>query len=616
MIFDEYRNPRPAGVTAPPTAPVAPPAAKRSARGVGGVGPNFLSPVPQAPQILLNQTNPTNAAMVANGQNPFHPIPNVNAPAFTTSPGAAPRTNGVPFVMPPEPIAATTSPGAAPPAAPQAAPRAAAAPYSGDPMNPSVQRVLPNTVETPPKPITGGPTIPGTATAQPTVARGTGFTVAPPPVAPSIGQRAMGAVKASAGPGMILASAIPEQLNVGKVLANPNADGVDVANQQVQSGTRMLSAGLGAVAGGTMGAATGPLAPVLAPLGAIAGGAYGYYAADKAIEGGRNLAGVDPRAPVDRLPAAAAEAPQPPVAPAVAPTATAARPNSMGQGYDDPRRVDRDPSRASLGVSRDFTNELNAVPQNLPGDLRKGAIYKTVDPKTGQPTYSGIDVAANAQMVDGKGATTAQRGGVTTLDMSEGRAQVQRELARIDADKAKEATRMDEQELAAQMQAGNTTAARAIRGRMKRQAEKTAADTTAATTGETQKLARDKFNLDAQGAALDNKSKARLGVLQDAVFNAKTPKDQAAAEDKLRAFQGKYEKQATDEYAYAPGGQEVDPATGTTVTRPGVIFNKRTGAIAPGQAGAKAAPEFVPNKVYVDAKGNRAKWDGKQFVPA
>jgi quercetin dioxygenase-like cupin family protein len=55
---------------------------------------------------------------------------------------------------------------------------------------------------------------------------------------------------------------------------------------------------------------TGPAAPIAVPLGALAGGAYGYWAANKAIEGGRNAAGVDPRTPVDQLAA-------PPAAPIV-----------------------------------------------------------------------------------------------------------------------------------------------------------------------------------------------------------------------------------------------------------------------------------------------------------
>ena len=53
------------------------------------------------------------------------------------------------------------------------------------------------------------------------------------------------------------------------------------------------------------------------------------------------------------------------------------------------------------------------------------------------------------------------------------------------------------------------------------------------------------------------------------------------------------------------------------VTQPGVIYNKRTGQLAPQtQTAAKPAQNFEAGKVYTDAKGNRARWDGKQFVPA
>ena len=53
------------------------------------------------------------------------------------------------------------------------------------------------------------------------------------------------------------------------------------------------------------------------------------------------------------------------------------------------------------------------------------------------------------------------------------------------------------------------------------------------------------------------------------------------------------------------------------MTQPGVIYNKRTGQLAPQtQTAAKPAQNFEAGKVYTDAKGNRARWDGKQFVPA
>lgn len=100
------------------------------------------------------------------------------------------------------------------------------------------------------------------------------------------------------------------------------------------------------------------------------------------------------------------------VQPRAASTAPAPRPiDRTGQGYDDPRRVNADPSRANLGASRDFTNELGAVPKDLPSDLREGVIHKTIGPN-GTTVYSGRNVGADAQFVDGMGKTIAPRGGV------------------------------------------------------------------------------------------------------------------------------------------------------------------------------------------------------------
>ena len=102
-------------------------------------------------------------------------------------------------------------------------------------------------------------------------------------------------------------------------------------------------------------------------------------------------------------------------APAAPAAAAPARPtNFRGNGFDDPRLVSADPSRGSLGPSRDFTKELASVPAQLPGDLRQGVIYKTMD-ANGRPVYSGTNVGAGAQFVDGKGATTGSRGTVSTV---------------------------------------------------------------------------------------------------------------------------------------------------------------------------------------------------------
>lgn len=130
-----------------------------------------------------------------------------------------------------------------------------------------------------------------------------------------------------------------------------------------------------------------------------------------------------------------------------------------------------------------------------------------------------------------------------------------------------------------------------------------------------QQIEKDRNSTLNQGTALDNQAKQQMLAAQTELANAKTPEQEAAAEKKLRALQGKYGKDMPEQYAYAPGGQEFDPVANAVVTRPGVIYNKVTGETKqqPQQAQKQT---FEVNKVYTDSKGNRAKWDGKQFVPA
>lgn len=112
------------------------------------------------------------------------------------------------------------------------------------------------------------------------------------------------------------------------------------------------------------------------------------------------------------------------------------------------------------------------------------------------------------------------------------------------------------------------------------------------TTGQ-QQIEKDRNSTLNQGSALDNQAKQQVLAAQQELANAKTPEQEAAAEKKLRALQGKYGKDLPEQYAYAPGGQSIDPVTGQAVTQPGVIFNKATGEIKqPGQQGGnqKAAP--------------------------
>ena len=531
----------------------------------------------------------------------------INAPAYTTSPGAAAPTNAIKYAMPPEPIAATTSPGAAPvqpslPPGPRAAPQSAVK-FSGDPLYPNSQGPAPSRPQTPPTPITGGPTIPGTAPARPdAVMRGAGFTIATPKAPPTMGAQAVQMLKASGNPALGAAALIPEQIDVARVAANPNATKVDVATQQFQGFGRFGAAGAGALTGAAVGA---PLGPFGSAVGAVAGGALGYYAADKAIEGGRNLVGTDPRAPVDRLPAAGAL----PAAPA--PAVAAPYPETVGNrqlaSQVSPQAVAEsvaNPSNPAGAVTR-IGNSYSGAP-GISGDIsingktpKGGFVSGTGD---GTFTYGGTGGGSGGgggvsdQALSAARMAAAQRGDVEGIKAS---------YAAQGQDFGPKVNAVD-----ALMNNGKPMTAKKAAAIAALQASATGAETAKASGA----IAAKKAGAETEGLTLDNKGKARLGALQDKVANAKTPAEQVAAEDKLRAFQGKYEKPVADEYAYAPGGQVVDPATGTVTTQPGVIFNKRNGETRSGPAAA--AKTYEMNKVYVDGKGNRAKWDGKQFVPA
>ena len=135
-------------------------------------------------------------------------------------------------------------------------------------------------------------------------------------------------------------------------------------------------------------------------------------------------------------------------------------------------------------------------------------------------------------------------------------------------------------------------------------------DINAAASGAVRKLAESKFNQESQLHNVDLQTKTNILNAQNAFIAAKTPEEKAAAEETFRALQGRYEKAAPELFDRIQTG--VDPATGAPIFS---VFNKRTGEVG-AQATAKPVQNFETGKVYTDAKGNKAKWDGKAFVPA
>jgi hypothetical protein len=93
----------------------------------------------------------------------------------------------------------------------------------------------------------------------------------------------------------------------------------------------------------------------------------------------------------------------------------------------------------------------------------------------------------------------------------------------------------------------------------------------------------------------------------------------ARAEETLRARQGKYEKEKPEQFSVVPIPGGVDPATGLQRGAGAIVVNKSDGTtkiISPEEAkGQGGAPKYEAGKVYRDAQGNKAKWDGSKFVP-
>lgn len=413
----------------------------------------------------------------------WQPAPS-NAPNLSTSPGASGGNNLIKFAVPPEPINATTSPGAAPPT--PRAPSTALVPVESGARQ-TVDRVGPRpTLRTSPSyPVAtvpgetarggytgsaqrpnftmgGNPAAQSRAQAQAKEAadlsakaraaaaeRAAGRaapTAAPPapsaatPKAPSAASKFFGSAdewkdffkKPADSPHKTLRPTAPGKF--GKVVKGLGVVQGAVGAADAYNGLREgdnFKAAVGAADTVAAGALFTPAAPIAGTYlglrgawdGAKAAGSelYDSFSRDvqNTIGGTINQIGVntglfgDDTLMADPEAVSINEGGSPgrqrtKVSAATLPT------NHRGKGYDDPRRVDMDPSRQSLGDSRDLSKELAGLPGRMPGGMREGMIYKTTD-ENGRTVYSGTNVREGAGFVDGRGANIGSRGSVNTV---------------------------------------------------------------------------------------------------------------------------------------------------------------------------------------------------------
>lgn len=142
----------------------------------------------------------------------------------------------------------------------------------------------------------------------------------------------------------------------------------------------------------------------------------------------------------------------------------------------------------------------------------------------------------------------------------------------------------------------------------------------ARTETERERLALDqrRTNAELEARGFKTRSERRMENLQAEYMRAETPEDRARLAETIRGLSGREE---ANRYTVVPGGQEWDAQAGVMRTNPSRVLNNQTGRFVdqPAATAQPAAPidpaKFTKGRIYTDANGNRATWDGNKFVP-
>ena len=164
------------------------------------------------------------------------------------------------------------------------------------------------------------------------------------------------------------------------------------------------------------------------------------------------------------------------------------------------------------------------------------------------------------------------------------------------------------QQTGANTRAAGQNAAELQRAAMREGGENTRSGFRSRSEAERTQIERDRLGMEQKGFGFKTRAGERLEGLQSAYAAAKTPEERNSLATQIRQIQG---GEKPEQWAFAPGGQTVDPKTGLAVTQPGVIFNKSTGQVAPQSVGhTSESQKFEAGQVYVDGQGRKAKFNG------
>lgn len=371
-----------------------------------------------------------------------------------------------------------------------------------------------------------------------------------------------------------------EALQVGQVAMDPNSTGNDVAAQTAQGFGRLGAAGAGAAAG----AALGSVVPVVGTaIGGLAGGVLGYMGADKAIEAGRSMLGVDPRAPATRAP---------PILPSnpAATTPTATNPGAYPEVQSVRNPPAAPPTSPILGNTEGMSVGNGITRFNTPG---KSPLFTNMTDAAGLADNANLQARApmtaqNQGAMDGiqsrQDARMSAMANKEQYDRQVAGAQAVNDAGeRLNLEYALKNGKPQERKAAQAILENMDATAKDLRGNA---ITTRGQDITANASAQSNKLAQNKDGREAAYSAMDQKAKQQLMDAQQEYLNAKTPEEQKAAERKLMTLGNKQGKAPT----FHPGSR-IKNVDGSETVTPAYVFDPTTGEAREVQPGKSGVPD-------------------------
>lgn len=408
------------------------------------------------------------------------------------------------------------------------------------------------------------------------------------------------------GGGATAMAALPEAVGVYDVATDENSTGMDVATQVAEGTGRTAAMGVGAAGGAKvgamLGAMTGPAAPVAVPVltaaGGLVGAGLGYWGADKAIKTGREMAGVDPSSPLERVEARSASG-------QIAKADTSAQPPAQGGGATastggDKQTEPEQPAANNVTREGNSYSGANIGPGfTINGQQPGGGWVEPVNAPAAGGTFQ--QQLANVRAMNAQGFNPRGDGPAVTVIPDSGRQEAQRRRAFEAASTAHRGAQNG------QLTIGQINAMRGLindemsdatsrdNNSANNQAalERTVLSEQGANTraASTNAIAGERLALDREAQGFTTRASQRVEKLYEQYEAAKTPDERSAIAEQIRVLNG---KDQPARYAVAAGGQVVDPTTQQLVTQPAVVYNQQTGEIVQ-RGGGSALPPIAEN---------------------